>query len=92
MHVCSYPLRNDTSGGGCRERDVIDEPLIEYQGKATLQLTEGLQYNVCFVATDTFNRAGTWGACQTVQAVEGVTFRFDEGHFEFWHGGRWQDQ
>lgn len=91
FHICSLPHRNADAGGGCKERDLVDERLIEHQGTTTLSFREGTQYNVCFVATDTFNRPGTWGACQIIQAMDGVTFRFTEDMFEFWHGGLWQE-
>jgi hypothetical protein len=92
FHICSLPFRNADAGGGCKERDILDELLIEHQGDATLPFREGIQYNVCFVAIDTFNRPGTWGACQIIRGMDGVTFRFNEDMFEFWYGGQWQDQ
>jgi hypothetical protein len=91
LHICSLPYRNADAGGGCKECDIASERLVEHQGSTTLTFREGVQYNICFVATDTFNRPGTWGACQVIQAMDGVTFRFTEDMFEFWYGGRWQD-
>ena len=89
VHGCSAPLRNSKSPGACFEKDILDEPLINFIGEFRLRLREGRKYTVCFVADDTVGRPGRWGACKVLPAIDGALYRFSVDDLLFWGGGRW---